>query len=455
MAIAAVKAAHLTDRASYPNDRESAGARTSQQTAYRYSLLELPFKVLFINSVQGTALVALALWMGAGPLVVSVLAASPFLGNVVSVLGPYALERTGTKRKLTQLCYCVAAALYLALPLHVLVGARSPDSLPWLRIALVVAVLLAEMIRAMADVAYLAWLAEIFPPEQRGRYFARRFVVMAAGNVVTTLAIGQYLSLWGSGRDLDPIAFYTLIPAGVVAMFAAIWLQRNIPGGTGRDLPTAEPGLRGLLGPLFDPMYRGFLIARALQAITYQLVGPFLVVFMIVDLKLPYSWVFALQVLYQGTAVISYRVWERATARIGPRRVFIINSIMFVLFPAFFAASGFGGLWVLVPAHLFGFFEGGFALSQQLLMMNLAPEKRQIAYIGTANAVTGTLFGVATIAGGLLVQPLGLISAASPLSPIGSGLPALMLLSIALRILVLPALRLIKDVPVRPVQLDA
>ena len=112
--------------------------------------------------------------------------------------------------------------------------------------------------------------------------------------------------------------------------------------------------------------------------------------------------------------------------------------------------TGMAGLVSL--GHSAFLMVGGYLLAVQLLTMNLAPEKRQIAYVGTANAVTGSLWGTGAIAGGLMVAPLARLPLVGELSPMGSGLPALMLLSAALRVLVLPSLRWIRDVPVRPIE---
>ena len=421
-----------------------------QRRARRYSLLEFPFQILFLNAVQGTALVALALWLGADAVEISILSSFPFLGNVVAVFGPYALERLGTKRRLTMGAFGLSATMYGLLPVIAALGDAFPESRPILRIALVPAVAVGEMARAMANVSYLAWIADVFEPSVRARFFSARFSVMASANVLAGLAIGVYLNMWGLGSRIDPIAFYTLIPVAMLAMAVAISFMSRIPGGDTADLPTATMGVRGHLAPFRDPLYKGFLAARSLQAVAFQLLGPFTTVFLIVDLALPYSIVFMLQVIYQVMAVLGYRVWEPMTARVGARKMFIMSAAVFSVFPFIFPWSGVLGLWLLVPLHLlFGFWEGGFMLAVQLLTMNLAPEKRQVAYIGTANSVTGLLWGVSSIVGGLLVAPLSRIPLVGALSPVGSGLPALMLLCAALRVAIIPSLLWIKDIPVR------
>ncbi len=89
-------------------------------------------------------------------------------------------------------------------------------------------------------------------------------------------------------------------------------------------------------------------------------------------------------------------------------------------------------------------------LAIQVLTLNLAPERRQIAYVGTANGVSGLLWGVSSIAGGFLVGPLAAIPVIRELSPIESGIPALFILSGVLRLLILPSLWWTKGYPVRP-----
>ena len=424
-----------------------------QARARRNSLLELPFQVFFLNSVQGTALVALALWMGAGPITVSVLASFPFFGNLFAVFGPYALERLRTKRRLTIMAYSASLVMYAVLPSMAAAAEADPSLTALLRVLLVIGVGVGEMFRALANVSYVAWFADVFPPDKRARYFSSRFSVMAVANMMSGLAIGQYLNFWGLGRDIDPIAFYTLVPFAMLCMAVALAFIARMPGGVDPDLPTAVRGIRGHLAPLTDPTYRGFLAARAVQAAVFMLVGPFFTVFLIVDLGLSYSTVFILQMVSQAFTVLGYRFWEPTVARVGPRRVFCVAAIAFSIFPMIYVWAGVAGLWLLVPLHVVsGFFEGGFILAVQLLTMNLAPEKRQIAYIGTANAVTGLLWGLASVVGGLLVGPLGGIPIVRNLSPVGSGLPALFLISGVLRLAIIPSLRWIADLPARPVE---
>lgn len=435
--------------------RVSSDAESSQITAsdklraYRYSLLEIPFGTLFRNSVTMAALVALALWMQAGPIELGILASLPFLSNAISLFASKAAAVTGSPRRLTIWGFSLMTALYGILPALVVMGIALPESLPRLRLILIAVVALAEMATALASVAYFAWAAELFGPLERMRYYSRRLMVTSAANIITALAIGQYLSIWGLGREINPVAFYTLIPAGMLSMALAIWFIRLIPAGKAPHLAAAHPGRSQLLEPLRDPNYRGFIFARALQAVAYQIGGPFFTVFLAVDLKLSYSWIFGLQVMYQLASIVGYRFWERVSGRIGARQVFLINAVLFAFFPGLFALAGIGGLWLLIPLQLYGISEGGYLLSSFVLLMNLAPEKRHVAYIGTANAVVGTLFGLSSIAGGLLVAPLAGIPAISELSPIGSGIPALMVLGALLRFIILPGLWSVRDVPAR------
>ncbi len=98
-----------------------------EQTLFRrYSLLEFPFQLIFVNSIQGAALIALALWMDAGAIEVSIIASFPFLGNLFAVFEPYFLERFGTKKRLTMGAFAISAAFYTALPIVVFLGDIEP-----------------------------------------------------------------------------------------------------------------------------------------------------------------------------------------------------------------------------------------------------------------------------------------------------------------------------------------
>jgi hypothetical protein len=50
---------------------------------------------------------------------------------------------------------------------------------------LIAAVAVGEIMRALANVSYLAWIADVFPPDARARFFSARFSVMAIANMAS------------------------------------------------------------------------------------------------------------------------------------------------------------------------------------------------------------------------------------------------------------------------------
>ncbi len=146
--------------------------------------------------VQGTPMVLVGKYLGAGEVLIGLLLAfTPFF-CVLQLLAARTSERLGHKRMLFTGWRERSAALLLMLPLPLLHG---KTVLGWpvadgaLLAVLTVMLLLYTAIRSYAFVGWIPWLSQLIPEAQRGRYFGWDQTSLCAGMLASLVAAALFL----------------------------------------------------------------------------------------------------------------------------------------------------------------------------------------------------------------------------------------------------------------------
>lgn len=371
----------------------------------RHLLFDAAFGTVIGTLNSGVVLVAYALMLGAPSSVIGVLAAVPFLTQLLQGPAVILLERLRRRRLVAVASLFVAR---LALPLMMVLG-----YLPDRRIALLLLVV-AEVVHcafnAVAACAWNSWIRDLIPEERLGRFFARRTVwatvLATVGTAVAALAL-QFADA-GSDGGGSPAVFAALYGVGFASSLLSTWHLSRVPEPA---MPPAGAGgrLRELfLEPLRDRGFVRLIRFFASWQFAVNLAAPFFSVFMIRQLGYTAAFVLVMNIVSQIANIAVVRTWGRLSDRFTNKTVLTFAAPGFIACIAAMALAGQVGPrgWTtvyLAALHvLMGMMAAGVALASSAINLKLAPRGRSTAYVATSALVTAAAAGIAPLLGGVL-----------------------------------------------------
>ncbi|GLV47394.1 MFS transporter [Thermus sp. LT1-2-5] len=230
------------------------------ERSLRLSILEGTLAVLFLYWSTGVLITGYALALGASPLALALLGALPFLAQLTA---PLALFLRGSRKALTVRLNLASRLLFLPTLLAPLLpeGLRIP--------ALLLFAGASQLLAAPVGVLWLSWMADLVPPERRGRYFGLRNALLGLVGTVGNL-------LGGLVADTlpPPTGYQAVLLLGVGAGLLSVLvlrLQKEPP------LAPAPPPQAAMRAALEDRAYRNYLALVFLWYGAVMVGGPFVV----------------------------------------------------------------------------------------------------------------------------------------------------------------------------------
>jgi MFS family permease len=270
----------------------------------RRLMFDAAFATIVGTLNSGVVLVAYALMLGASSTIIGVLAAIPFLTQLLQAPAVALLERVRSRRRVAIAGLFVAR---LALPMMAMLG-----FLPDHRVALALLVIGETVhcgLNAVAGCAWNSWIRDLIPEDKLGRFFARRTIwatLLGIGGTAAAAAALQFSDPSGRGGG-SPAAFFGLYAVGFASSLVSTWHLARVPEPA---MPDAVPGRRlgrMLLEPLRD---RGFVrLVRffASWQFAVNLAAPFFSVYMIRQLGLSAGLVLVMSIVSQAANIVVLR----------------------------------------------------------------------------------------------------------------------------------------------------
>lgn len=381
--------------------------RTQLREGGRRLMFDAAFATIVGTLNSGVVLVAYALMLGASSSVIGVLAAIPFLTQLLQAPAVVVLERVRSRRRVAIASLFVAR---LALPAMAVLGFLENRQLAlWL---LVIAETVHCAFNAFAGCAWNSWIRDLIPDQKLGLFFARRTVWATALGIAGTAIAAAALHFVNPGADGggSPAVFAALYGAGFLASLVSTWHLARVPE------PAMAPPVHGrrlrtmLLEPLRDAGFRRLIRFFASWQFAVNLAAPFFSVFMIRQLGLSAGFVLLMSIVSQAANMVVLRGWGRLSDRFTNKTVLTFAAPAFIACIAAMALAGQVGPpgWTvayLTLLHvLMGMTSAGVALASTAIGLKLAPRGRATGYIATNALVTALAAGTAPLLGGLFAS---------------------------------------------------
>ncbi len=354
-------------------------------------------------------LAAFALALGANNMQIGILAALPFLTQMLQLPSIWLVEKI-RRRKAITLFTSIPAQLtwFIIAVIPFLVRAPSP-----LAISLLLVLMgLRGLMAAVGNCAWNGWIRDLIPQEVLGRSFSRRLMLSTMVAVVFSLGAALFVDFWQGKKTGYESIFgysYVLLFGALFLGMASLLFLALMPEPLMQAVPGTQPSIwERLSAPFRNRNFRQLIQFLFFWSFASNLAIPFFAVYMLKRLGLPLSWVIGLSVLSQLFNISFLRIWGRFVDRFSNKTVLSLCASLYLLVI-------FGWTFTDVPnnyllslpllsiLHVFaGIANAGITLTIGTIGLKLAPEGEATSYLANASLATNLGTGLGPLCGGLL-----------------------------------------------------
>ena len=351
----------------------------------------------------GAFLVAYALQLGASNVHIGILAAVPHLVQFAQLFGVYLVERFRSRRLV-----CVIAGGISRPMLLVMAGAAFMSTSGAALAMLIAAFVVRYTLGAIVGTSWNSWLRDLVPEARRGRFFAKRLMLMTLIGMGISLLAAGFVDLWTyyePGRRT--YAYSILLGLAFLCGLASVYCMVRMPEPKMPGPPT-DLDLRVLLmRPFADLNFRGLMLFLGSWNFAVNLAAPFFTVYMLTRLNMDLTTVTVLTVLSQLSYVLVMREWGAIADRFSNKSVLSVCGPLFIVCIFAWTFTTFPERHILtipllVMIHILtGIATAGVTLASTNIGLKLAPAGSATTYLASSSLVNAIAAGIAPIIGGL------------------------------------------------------
>lgn len=345
----------------------------------------------------GAVLTGWALYLGCTTFAIGLLAALPFIAQVLQLPAVWISSAFG-KRRVAILA--VGLSRVALLPLVVLPFVSwSPGTKQGVLLGVTA---VTAIFGCVGNNAWIAWMGDLVPTTIRGRYFGRRTAICALGGAVASLAAGLVLD----GLRVDHgHALAALALVACVAGAFTTWLMSRQHDPSPEGARTALPGWSAALAPLSDPAARRWITYLLVWNGAVGLSSAFYAVHMLKNLQIGFALVAAHAAGVAATRMLCAPLWGRVIDRMGARPVLIACTFALTILPAMWVFTSPERTWIIaIDAVLAGTLWSGHTLAAFSLPLAVTPREGRRFCLAIFSTAAGLAFAVASTSAGALAE---------------------------------------------------
>jgi MFS family permease len=386
--------------------QNAAGALDSDGGAVDRRALRLVLYDALASEAMGTLtagvfLAGYAVGLGASNFAIGVLAAIPFVVQLLQIPAVFLVERLRRRRDI-----CVWAA---GIGRCFLVTAAAAPFLAPANPMLVVIVSLAlyQGMAAIGGCAWNSWMRDLVPSSQFGRFFGRRTAATTALAITVSFLGGLAIDTWMRHVPEYPVAVYSLLFAVSAGIgFLGVYLLRITPDWPMATVAERAHPLALLMEPLKHDNFRRLIIFSASWNFAANLAAPFFTVYMLKTLNYSMTTILGLTIASQLSNLAALGLWGALIDRFSNKAVLGIAAPLFLACTMAWTFTAVewmqaGTIYLLATVHvLMGIATAGVGLASGNIAMKLSPQGRATAYLAANSVITASCAALAPIIGG-------------------------------------------------------
>jgi MFS family permease len=367
---------------------------------------------LGFNSITTSGiLVAFALALGAENLHIGILAAIPFITQILQIPSVWMVEKLRRRKYIAVFSWLPAQLLWFPIaliPVFIKVPSGTAISL------LLVLMAVRGLLSAVSNSAWNGWIRDLVPQPILGRIFSRRMAFAAFSAIIFSLGAAFFIDYWRIQVPGESTVYgytYVLLFGAVFLGLASPMFMSLMPEPLMLPVPGPQPSLLQRIGaPLRDANFRRLIRFLLFWGFASNLAIPFFAVHMLQRLGLPVSWVIALSILSQMFNILFLRVWGPFADRFGSKAVLSVGVSLYLLVILGWIFTTmperyFLTVPLLVILHIFaGIANAAVSLTVGTIGLKLAPQGEATSYLAVASLATNIGSGLGPLVGGFLAD---------------------------------------------------
>ena len=365
----------------------------------------------FFSITTSGFLAAFALALGANNFQIGIIAAIPFITQIIQIPAILLVEKVKRRKLIAVSTWIPAQALWILMALiPVFISVPGGAAISLLMVLLAVRGVLASVTAC----GWNSWLRDLIPQQILGRFFSKRLALATTVAVIFSLSAGFFVDYWQASVPAgSAVLGYT-----IAFLFGAIFLGMASPVLMSiTPEPLVQPMMEGqpslwktITSPLKDKNFRQLIKFLLFWGFASNLAIPFFAVYMLQRLDMSLTSVIALSVLSQMFNILFLRVWGRFVDRFGTKVILSICASLYLLVI-------FGWVFTTMPEHHFlttpllvilhifaGIATAGVTLTVGTIGLKLAPQGQATSYLAGASLATNLGAGLGPLCGGLFVD---------------------------------------------------
>ncbi|MFB0557440.1 MAG: MFS transporter [Dehalococcoidia bacterium] len=365
----------------------------------------------FSSITTSGILVAFALALGADNFQIGVLAAIPFIMQLLQIPGIWLVEKLRRRKAIAVLSWLPAQLLWFPIaliPLFLSVPGGTAISL------LLGLMAFRGILTAICNSAWNGWTRDLVPQPILGRFFSRRMAFATLSGVVFSLGTAFFVDYWRTQVSGESAVFaYTyafLFGALFLGLTSPIFMSL-MPEPLMQPITGPQPSLgQRLTAPFRDKNFRWLIQFLFYWGFASNLAIPFFAVHMLQRLGLPVFWVIAFSVLSQMFNILFLRVWGPFADRFGNKSVLSVGISLYLLVILGWIFTTmperyFLTVPLLVLLHIFaGIASAAVTFTVGTIGLKLAPQGESTTYLAGASLATNLGAGLGPLLGGFLAD---------------------------------------------------
>ncbi|MBN2239231.1 MAG: MFS transporter [Dehalococcoidales bacterium] len=381
------------------------------QSGLRWMTREGTATMSFFSVTGSGILVAFALALGANNFHVGVLAAIPFIMQIVQIPAVWLIEKVRLRKFIVIASWFPSMLFWIPIALIPFLTPYPGDAAITL---LLVFMAIRGILAAICNTSWNGWQRDLVPQSILGRFYSRRLSYSIVFGIIFSLGSAFFIDRFLAGNPgSEGIFGYTW-----VILFCAVFLGMAgpvcmlfIPEPLMQPLQGQVPSLtKQLSAPIKDHNFRKLLIFLFFWSFASNLAIPFFSVHMLERLGLPVTWVIGLSILSQVFSVIFLRVWGTFADRFSNKSVLSVGISLYllVIFGWIFTAMPDRyvlTLPLLVILHIFAGIAGAaVSFTVGTIGLKLSPRGQSTSYLATASLAVNVGSGLGPLLGGSLAN---------------------------------------------------
>ncbi len=365
----------------------------------------------FTSITTSGILVAFALAVGANNFHIGILAAIPFIMQIIQIPSIWLVERFRRRKIICVVSWFLAQLLWFPIALiPIYLGVPGSNAISML-LGLMA---LRGLLNAICNSAWNGWIRDLVPQQILGRFFSKRLACATFAGVIFSLGAAFFIDYWNNhilGESAVVGYTYVLLFGASTLGLASPIFMALMPEPLMQPIIGPQPSLmERLSAPFRDTNFRRLILFLFFWGFASNLAIPFFAVHMLQRLGLPLAWVIGLSVLSQMFNIVFLRVWGPFADRFGNKPVLSVSVSLYllVIFGWIFTTMPeryFLTVPLLIILHIFaGIAAAGVNFTVGTIGLKLAPQGESTSYLVGASIATNIGAGVGPLLGGFLAD---------------------------------------------------